>query len=229
MDSSKLFKKILLHPGEFIIPRRVYRDCKGLDSKTMMIRLNELVDEGLGCVIERTQQQTIFYKEIPSSSIEDSLRNHGVELEEYRAKFFEEDYKCGERQRKAIKTANPDRRLIDALYNELIEDPAGENEGEMHLGRSEDGSEREILPEVHESEEEEREDRTPGGEHNGQEDGSESESGSEKEVESVGENGNKTESEEDSERDDENESEEEVGERESRDEREEWEESEREE
>jgi hypothetical protein len=49
-DNSKLFKKILLHPGEFIIPRRIYRDCKGLDAETMMIRLNELVEEGLGCL-----------------------------------------------------------------------------------------------------------------------------------------------------------------------------------
>ena len=126
-DNSKLFKKILLHPGEFIIPRRIYRDCKGLDAEKMMIRLNELVEEGLGCLVERTQQQTIFYKEIPNPDIEDSLKNHGVELEDYRSKFFEVDYKCSERQRHLIKMANPERRLIDRLFLGLLE-ADGENE-----------------------------------------------------------------------------------------------------
>ena len=77
-DNSKLFKKILLHPGEFIIPRRIYRDCKGLNAEKMMTRLNELVEEGLGSLVERTQQQTIFYKEIPNPDIEESLKNHGI-------------------------------------------------------------------------------------------------------------------------------------------------------
>ena len=126
-DNSKLFKKILLHPGEFIIPQRIYCDCKGLDAETMMIRLNELVEEGLGCLVERTQQQTIFYKEIPNPDIEDSLKNHGVELEDNRSKFFEVDYKCSERQRHVIKMANPERRLIDRLFLGLLE-ADGENE-----------------------------------------------------------------------------------------------------
>jgi cobalamin biosynthesis Mg chelatase CobN len=93
----------------------------------MMIRLNELVEEGLGCLVERTQQQTIFYKEIPNPDIEDSLKNHGVELEDYRSKFFEVDYKCSERQRHVIKMANPERRLIDRLFLGLLE-ADGENE-----------------------------------------------------------------------------------------------------
>jgi hypothetical protein len=114
-DNSKLFKKILLHPGEFIILRRIYCDCKGLDAETMMIRLNELVEEGLGCLVERTQQQTIFYKEIPNTDIEDSLKNHGIELEDYHTKFVEVDYKCSERQQHVIKMANPEQRLIDRL------------------------------------------------------------------------------------------------------------------
>ena len=42
--------------------------------------------------MERTQQQTIFYKEIPNPDIEDSLKNHGVELEDCHTKFVEVDY-----------------------------------------------------------------------------------------------------------------------------------------
>ena len=73
-DNSKLFQKILLHPGEFIIPQRIYRDCKGVNAETMMKRLNELVEEGLGTLVDRTQQQNIFYKEIPNPDIEEPWR-----------------------------------------------------------------------------------------------------------------------------------------------------------
>lgn len=114
-ESSKIYRKILLHPGEFVIPRRIYRDCKAVDAETMMIRMNELVDEHLGSLVQRTQQQTIFYKTIPSADIEESLKNHAVSLRDYRVKFYQVDYKCGERQREAIHRANPERIIIDAM------------------------------------------------------------------------------------------------------------------
>ena len=139
-DNSKLFKKILLHPGEFVIPRRIYRDCKGLNAEKMMTRLNELVEEGLGSLVERTQQQTIFYKEIPNPDIEESLENHGIEYEDYRTKFFQVDYKCSERQRHAITRANPERRLIDRL---LEDEREREREGEEE-NQEEGGHEGEI-------------------------------------------------------------------------------------
>ena len=88
----------------------------------MMKRLNELVEEGLGTLVDRTQQQTIFYKEIPNPDIEQSLKNHDVEYDDYRTNFFKVDYKCSERQRLAINRRNPQCRLIDGLYDEFQEE-----------------------------------------------------------------------------------------------------------
>jgi flagellar biosynthesis GTPase FlhF len=148
-ENSKLIKKILLHPGEFVIPRRIYRDCKGVNAETMMTRLNELVEEGLGCLVERTQQQTVFFKEIPNPDIEEPLKNHGVEYEDYRTNFFKVDYKCGECQRHAIKMENPQRRLVDRLYEEFEQEEDEEQEEE------EEGVEENEEQEEEEEEEEE--------------------------------------------------------------------------
>ena len=86
-----------------------YRDCRGLDADGTLVRINELVEEGLGTLIQRTQQQAVFYKALPAFAIEDSLRSHGIAFDEYRKQFFEVDYKVIESQRTAIHNANPDR------------------------------------------------------------------------------------------------------------------------
>ena len=31
LDTGKFLRKILLHPGQFVFPRRIYRDFHGLD------------------------------------------------------------------------------------------------------------------------------------------------------------------------------------------------------
>ena len=115
LDTAKIFKKILLHPGQFVLPRRIYRDCRGLDADGTLVRINELVEEGLGTLIQRTQQQAVFYKALPAFGIEDSLRSHGIAFDEYRKQFFEVDYKVIESQRTAIHNANPDKDLISLL------------------------------------------------------------------------------------------------------------------
>ena len=73
LDTAKIFKTILLHPGQFVLRRRIYRDCRGLDADGTLLRINELVEEGLGTLIQRTQQQAVFYKALPAFGIEDSL------------------------------------------------------------------------------------------------------------------------------------------------------------
>ena len=60
LDTAKIFKKILLHPGQFVLPQRIYRDCHGLDADGTLLRINELVEEGLGTLIQRTQQQAVL-------------------------------------------------------------------------------------------------------------------------------------------------------------------------
>ena len=105
LDTGKVLRKILLHPGQFVLPRRIYRDCRGLDAEGALVRMNELVEEGLGSLVQRTQQQKVFYKALPTLDIEDSLRSHGINPDEYRAQFFEVDYKVIESQRNSIHNA----------------------------------------------------------------------------------------------------------------------------
>ncbi len=97
LDTAKVFKKILLHPGQFVLPRHIYRDCHGLDVDGTLVRMNELVEEGLGTLVQITQQQVVFYKALLAFDIEDTLRSHGIILDDYRAKFFEVDYRVIER------------------------------------------------------------------------------------------------------------------------------------
>ena len=115
LDTGKVLRKILLHPGQFVLPRRIYRDCRGLDAEGALVRMNELVEEGHGSLVQRTQQQKVFYKALPTLDIEDSLRSHGINPDEYRAQFFEVDYKVIESQRNSIHNANPDRELLPLL------------------------------------------------------------------------------------------------------------------
>ena len=114
LDTAEIFKKNLLHPGQFVLPRRIYRDCGGLDADGTLVRINELV-EGLGTLIQRTQQQAVFYKALPAFGIEDSLWSHGIAFDEYPKQFFEVDYKVIESQRTAIHNANLDKDLIPLL------------------------------------------------------------------------------------------------------------------
>ena len=115
LDTAEIFLKILLHPGQFVLPRRIYRDCGGLDADGTLVRINELVEEGLGTLIQRTRQQAVFYKVLPAFGIEDSLRSHGIAFDEYRKQFFEVDYKAIESQQTAIHNANLDKDLIPLL------------------------------------------------------------------------------------------------------------------
>ena len=119
LDTAKIFKKNLLHPGQFVLPRRIYMDCRGLDADGTLVRINKLVEEGLGTLIQRTQQQAVFYKALPAFGIEDSLRSHGITFDEYRKQFFEVDYKIIESQRTAIHNANLDKDLIPLLNQGL--------------------------------------------------------------------------------------------------------------
>ena len=64
LDTAKIFKTILLHPGQFVLRRRIYRDCRGLDADGTLLRINELVEEGLGTLIQRTQQQAVFLQSV---------------------------------------------------------------------------------------------------------------------------------------------------------------------
>ena len=68
----KFRKKILLHPGQFVLPRRIYRDCRGLDADRTLVRMNELVEEGLGTLVQITQQQTVFCKAFPAFDNKDT-------------------------------------------------------------------------------------------------------------------------------------------------------------
>ena len=124
MDTGKVLRKILLYPGQFVLPRRIYRDCCGLDTEGTLVSMNELV-KGLGSLVQRTQQQKVCYKALPTLDIKDSLRSHGINPDEYRAQFFEVDYKVIESQRNAIHNANPDRELIPLFdenrWNEIEE------------------------------------------------------------------------------------------------------------
>ncbi len=40
LDMAKVFKKILLHPGQFVLPQHIYRDCRGLDADGTLVRMN---------------------------------------------------------------------------------------------------------------------------------------------------------------------------------------------
>ena len=146
-NSSRVMRKILLHPGQFVLPRRIYRDCRGLDAEGTLVRMKELEDEGLGHVKQRTQQQLVFYKALPTLDVEDQLSNHGVDAQEYRAKFFDVDYKVNERQRSAIHWSNPSRESISIL---LENQQRGGSEGDIE-------SSDENLASEEESEREERE------------------------------------------------------------------------
>ena len=64
---GKVLRKIPLHPGQFVLPQRIYRDCRGLDAEGALVRMNKLVEEGVGSLIQRTQQQKMFYKVLPTS------------------------------------------------------------------------------------------------------------------------------------------------------------------
>ena len=114
LDTGKVLRKILLHPGQLVLPRHIYRDCRGLDAEGALVRMNELV-EGLGSLVQGMQQQKVFYKALPTLDIEDSLRSHRINPDEYHAQFFEVDYEVIESQRNAIHNANPDRELIPLL------------------------------------------------------------------------------------------------------------------
>ena len=136
----KSFEKILLHPGQFVLSRRIYRDCRGLDTEGALVRMNELVEEGLGSVVQTTQQQKVCYKALPTLDIKDSLRSHGINPDEYRAQLFEVDYKVIESQRNAIHNANPDRELVplfDENHRNKIEEIV------LHDNNSNDGDDDE--------------------------------------------------------------------------------------
>ncbi len=163
LDTAKVFMKILLHPGQFVLPRRIYRDCRGLDTDGTLVRMNELVEEGLGTLVQRTQQQVVFYKALPAFDVEDTLRSHGIILDDYGAKFFEVDYKVIESQRRVIHNVNPDRNLIPLLnedddqqhewaggdISDADRDASGEEE------EVEDIEEKEEVEDIEEVEEEE--------------------------------------------------------------------------
>ena len=102
-----MLRKILLHPGKFVLPRRIYRDCRGLDADGTQVRMKELMEEGLGTMVQRNPQQMVFYKALPAADIEDSLKNHGINIDDYRRRFFDIDYKISESQRVSINAADP--------------------------------------------------------------------------------------------------------------------------
>ena len=62
---------MLLHPGQFFLRRRIYRDCHGLDAEGTITRMRDLGEEGLGTVVQRTAQQIVFYKALPTIDIEE--------------------------------------------------------------------------------------------------------------------------------------------------------------
>ena len=119
-----MFKKISASPWTVCLA------TTHLDADGTLVRINELVEEGLGTLIQRTQQQAVFYKALPAFG-----------TESHRKQFFEVDYKVIESQRTAIHNANPERDLIpllnqgpDVMFERDEEVIVSGNEGESNGG-----------------------------------------------------------------------------------------------
>ena len=57
-------KKNFASPWTVCLATTIYRDSHGLDADGTLLRINELVEEGLGTLIQRTQQQAVFLQSV---------------------------------------------------------------------------------------------------------------------------------------------------------------------